>query len=358
MKYLDEFPIVTTKVPGVTETFDLSTPEGRKAYFAAKAGKEIAALKKYLETQTFVAYLLAKKSAGKGTYTKLMREIFGDVIAHISVGDVVRATHRIFEDESEHATRRELMAYLETHYRGYMPLAQAVDALLGRDTTSLLPTEFVLALVMREIDALPKKVLFIDGFPRELDQVSYALFFRNLVDYRNDPDLFISIDIPMAVIDERMKYRVVCPVCQTPRSLKLLTTKQVEYDEATNQYYLLCDEHHVRMVAKEGDTAGIAPIRARLEKDQELIDKMFSLHGVPRILVRNAIPKDGVLDHVDPYELTPEYVYERDASGKVVTKELPWTVTDDEGVEVHSLLAPAAVISLLRQLVVALKLPL
>lgn len=356
MKYLTEFPITSTKVPSVTASFDLSTPEGRAAYFAAKAGTEISKLKRFFETGTFVAYLLAKKSAGKGTYTKLMREIFGDVIAHISVGDVVRATHRTFEDESEHATRADILRYLETHYRGYLPLSQAVDALLGRDTTTLLPTEFVLALVMREIDALPKRVLFIDGFPRELDQVSYALFFKNLVDYRGDPDLFISIDIPMAVIDERMKYRVVCPVCQTPRNLKLLTTREVEYDQKTHAFHLLCDEHHVRMVGKEGDAAGIAPIRARLDKDQELIDKMFSLHGVPRILVRNAIPADKVLEYADPYELTPEYAYEVDASGKVTTKESPWTVKDDEGVEVHSLLAPAAVVSLLRQLVTVLKL--
>jgi adenylate kinase family enzyme len=249
------------------------------------------------------------------------------------------------------------MAYLEKHYRGYIPLSQALDALLGRDTTTLLPTEFILALVMREIDALPKGALFIDGFPRELDQVSYALFFRNLVDYRNDPDIFISIDIPMSVIDERMKYRVVCPVCQTPRNLKLLSTRQVDYDEATNQFYLLCDDHGVRMVPKEGDAAGVAPIRARLEKDQELIDKMFSLHGVPRILVRNAIPADKALEYADRYELTPEYTYTWDpAQGKVITKESPWTVLDDEGVEVHSLLAPAAVVSLLRQLVSILKL--
>lgn len=356
MKYLDEFPIVSTKVPGVTETFDLSTPEGRAAYFTAKVGTEIAALKKYFEQNTFVAYLLAKKSAGKGTYTKLMREIFGDVIAHVSVGDVVRATHRVFEDESEHATRASIMEYLENHYRGYLPLPDAVNALLGRDTKTLLPTEFILALVMREVDALPKKALFMDGFPREIDQVSYALFFRNLVNYRNDPDFFIAIDIPMSVIDERMKYRVVCPICQTPRSTKLLTTREVGYDEATKEFFLLCDEHHVRMVAKEGDAAGVAPIKARLEKDQELIDKMLSLHGIPRILIHNAIPADHALEYVESYELTPEYTYEWDAAAKkVVTKETPWTVLDDEGVRVYSLLAPAAVVSLIRQLAAVLK---
>ncbi|OGG44753.1 hypothetical protein A2673_01830 [Candidatus Kaiserbacteria bacterium RIFCSPHIGHO2_01_FULL_50_13] len=357
MKYEKEFPLFKTKVSGVTPKFDLSTPEGRAGYFEAKAGEDIRKLKEYLKSHTFVAYLLAKKSAGKGTYTKLMREIFGDVIAHVSVGDVVRATHRVMEDESEHATRSEIMEYLEKHYRGYMSLDDAVKALLGRDTKSLLPSEFILALVKREIDALPRGALFIDGFPRELDQVSYAFFFRDLVNYRNDPDIFIAIDIPMSVIDERMKYRVVCPTCQTPRNVKLLATKNVEHDQSSGEFYLLCDEHGERMVAKEGDTAGIEPIRARLEKDGQLIDKMFSLHGVPKILLRNAVPADTALQYVDDYELTPEYSYKWDEkSQKVTTKESPWTIKDDEGVEVYSLLAPAVVVVLIKQLVSVLKL--
>jgi len=357
MKYENEFPVFRTKIPGLTKKFDLSTPEGRAEYFGAKAGEEIRKIKEYFKNNTFIAYLLAKKSAGKGTYTKLMREIFGDMIAHISVGDVVRATHRVFEDESEHATRAEIVDYLRKHYRGYMSLDDVIQALIGRDTKTLLPTEFILTLVKREIDALPRSALFIDGFPREFDQVSYAFLFKDLVNYRNDPDFFIAIDIPMSVIDERMKYRVVCPVCQTPRNIKLLTTRDVGYDKGTREFYLLCDEHAERMIVKEGDAAGIEPIRARLEKDGELIDKLFTLHGIPRILIRNAVPAKTALEYVDEYELTPEYHYEWDEkTQKVITKETPWTVKDDEGVEVHSLLAPAAVVTLIKQLAFALKL--
>jgi len=41
---------------------------------------------------------------------------------------------------------------------------------------TLLPTELILALVKREIAKRPRKTLFIDGFPRDMDQVSYSLF--------------------------------------------------------------------------------------------------------------------------------------------------------------------------------------
>ncbi len=229
-----------------------------------------------------------------------------------------------------------------------------MDALLGRDTKTLLPTEFTLALVKREINKMGKKALFIDGFPRDLDQVSYSLFFRDLIDYRSDPDAFVLINVPNSVIDERIKYRVVCPKCQTPRNLKLLATKQVEYDENEKKFHLLCDNpkcEKVRMVSKEGDELGIAPIKARLAKDGELIQKAFSLHGIPKILLRNSVPADLANEYVDNYELTPEYSYEYDSeSGKVKTIEKPWTILDDEGISSYSLMPAAVVVSMIKQM--------
>ena len=354
MKYEKEFPLFKTKVDGVTEKFDLSTPEGRASYFSAKVGPEIEKLKAFFKDKTFIAYLVAKKSAGKGTYTKLMNEIFGDSIGHISAGDVIRASHKTLEENGP--DKEALLSYLKERYRGYISLDDAISALLARTQDKLLPTEFILTLVEREIDSLPRKTLFIDGLPRDLDQVSYALFFRNLIDYRKDPDIFIAIDIPEVVIDERMKHRVVCPICQTPRNTKLLATRDVEYDEKTDTFYLLCDEHGERMVSKEGDDAGIESIRERLDRDQSLIDKLFSIHGVPRILLRNAVPVDRAEEYVDDYELTPMFSYEVGSDGKVITKEEPWTVEDDEGVKVYSLMAPAVVIALIKNLVRELKL--
>ena len=60
-----EFPIIGTKVPGLKQKFDLSSPNGRKKYFQAKVGDEIKAIKKFLNKNTFIAYWLGKKQAGK-----------------------------------------------------------------------------------------------------------------------------------------------------------------------------------------------------------------------------------------------------------------------------------------------------
>ncbi|HOX10611.1 MAG TPA: nucleoside monophosphate kinase [Candidatus Moranbacteria bacterium] len=355
MKYEKEFPLFKIKVEGVTKKFNLSDVADRKEYFESKVGEEIKKLKEYFnENKTFIVYLLGKKNAGKGTYTKLMMEIFGkEKIAHISVGDVVRDVHTAMEDENE---KKALLEYLKNNYRGYISPEDGINALLSRDQKTLLPNEFIMALVKREIDKTGKKSLFLDGFPRNLDQVSYSLFFKELIDYRQDPDIFAAIDIPEAVIDERMKYRVVCPICHTPRNLKLLATQKVGYDEEKKEFYLMCDNaecNGAKMGGKEGDNMGIESIRDRLEMDGQLIDKVFSgLHGVSKIFLRNAVPVDQAKELVDDYEITPAYSYELDEANKTIkTIESPFVVKDDEGAEVYSLLAPPVVVSLIKGLV-------
>jgi adenylate kinase family enzyme len=350
-----EFPIIGTKVKGLTSKFDLNNPAERKKYFEAKVGTEIALIKKYLENNSFVAYLLGKKNSGKGTYTVLFSEIFGsDKVAHVSVGDIVRETSKNWDKFVKSEDYKELKKL----YRGYISFDDAVNALLGRSQSTLLPTEFILALLKLHISKLDKKAVFIDGLPRDMDQVSYSLYFRDLINFRDDPDMFILIDIPENVIDERLKYRRVCPLCSNSRNLKLLPSSKIEYDAAKKEIYFMCDNPEckgARMVPKEGDDLGIEPIRARLTKDEEILQKAFSLHGIPKILLRNHVPVAETNKYFDNYEITPEYVLKYNGK-KVEVTEKPWSVKDDNGVESNSLLAATVVISLLKQMVEVLDL--
>lgn len=349
--YEKDFPLFKTKVESMTKKFNLSDPKERGEYFKSKAREEIGKLKDYFNKNTFIAYMLGKKNSGKGTYTKLMTEIFGnDKIDHISVGDVVRNVHAGMIDE---AKKKELTEYLQKNYRGYISIDEALGALLNRDTKTLLPTEFILALVKMEIASHPKKSLFIDGFPREMDQISYSLYFRDLINFREDQDIFVAIDIPESVIDERMKYRVICPICHTPRNLKLFTTNRVGYDEEKKEFYLICDDPAcggARMVGKEGDNLGIETIRERLELDDKIIEKAFSLHGIPKILLRNSIPVSYAKEYVDDYEITPAYSYELNQDKTVKIVESPWIIKDDEETDSYSLLAPPVALALIKQL--------
>ncbi len=352
-----KFPVFNTKV-GKYRKFSLEDPKERSIYFQHKAGPEIKKIKNYLKKNTFVAFLLGKKNSGKGTYSKLFMEAVGkDNVAHISIGDIVRSVHADLKDNKK---KKVLINFLKTRYRGFITIEKAIDVILGRDTSTLLPTEIILALVEREIDKLNRKAIFIDGFPRNLDQVSYSLYFRALMGYRDDPDFFVFISVPESVIDERIKNRVICPKCQTPRSLKLLRTKEIGYDEKAREFYLKCDNPNcdgVRMVPKEGDELGIEPIRERIEIDNKIAATLLDLQGVPKVYLRNSIPVSAAKKAVDDYELTPAYRYDRDSkNGDIKVIEEPWVIKDDEGNPAHSLLPAAVTVSLIKQIAGVLKL--
>lgn len=350
MKGID-FPIYKTKMKNDRE-FDLSDPKERQKYFEFKSGDDIKSIKDFLKNNTFVVYLLGKKSAGKGTYSKMVADAIGkDKVEHFSVGDMIRGVDEELKDDKQ---RKKLIKFLEENYRGWISLDEIVARLEGRSTESLLPTPLILTLIKREIQKRGRKVLFIDGFPRNMDQISYSLFFRDLIGYRDDVDIFALIDVPETIINERIKYRRICPQCNTSRNIKLLPTSKVGYNKESDKFYLICDNpdcEEVEMVRKEGDEKGIEPIKDRLELDEKLIKQAFNLHGIPKVLIRNAIPVDKADKYVSDYEITPEYKYEWDEEkDEVKVKEVPWTIKDEEGVESYSLLAPPAVVSFIGQL--------
>ncbi len=344
-------PIFKTKIEEINRKFNLNDPNERREYFLAKAGPEIEKLKNYLKNNTFVGYLLGKKNSGKGTYSKLFMEAVGpEHISHISIGDIVRDVHRAYESGKG---REELTAFLEKSFRGFHGLDEIENIILGRGTTTLISSELIVALIKYELSKRQKRAIFIDGFPRALDQVTYSLFLKELIGYRDDPDFFVFIDVPEAVIDERMRTRVVCPKCNTPRSTRLAPTSEIDYDEAAKTAYLLCDNPECgkpRMVAKEGDELGIEKIRERLELDDKIFRQLLELKGVPQVLLRNSVPVDKAKEYVDDYEITPAYEYEYDAASKkvkIIGKQ--WVVKDDDGVESYSLLPSPVAVSLIKQ---------
>jgi adenylate kinase family enzyme len=347
-----EFPIFKTKIEGVNKKFDLTNPKDQKEYFELKVGKEIKKLREYLKNNTFVAYLLGKKNSGKGTYSKMFAEVVSpERVEHFSIGDMVRSTDRELANPEK---KKGLIMFLEKNYRGKLSLDEIIHDLENRDTKTLRPTELVLALVKREMGKREKKSLFIDGFPRDLDQINFSLFFRDLIGHREDPDLFILIDVPESVIDQRIRWRRVCPQCQLSRNLKLLPTPNVSYDKKKKEFYLLCENpkcEDIMLLQKEGDGMGIKAIKKRLELDGKLMEMAFSTHGIPKILLRNSVPVKMASDFVDDYEITPEYEFKFDEKNeKIERKEKPWVIPSDSGEPSYSLLPPPVVVSMIKQM--------
>ncbi len=282
--------------------------------------------------------------------------MFGEVVGqesvtHFSIGDMIREVDEELKDKKR---KKELSSFLEKNYRGFLSFKEIIFLLENRSTKALLPTELILTLVKREIQEKKKRTLFIDGFPRDMDQISYSLFFRDLIGYREDPDIFILIDTPKTVIEERIKWRRVCPLCQMSRNLKLFPTSKIGYEEEKKDFYLICDNsicQEQRMVSKEGDELGIEPIKERLEGDEKLVEQSFSLYGIPKVLLRNSVPVQEADGLVDDYEITPKYIYQWDEKEKIIKiKQEPWVVLDDKGIPSYSLLAPPVVVSMIKQI--------
>lgn len=347
-----EFPIIGTKIEGLAKQFDLADLDSRREYFEAKAGPEITKIKEYLKTGTFMAFLVGKKASGKGTRAGMFMEIFGrGKVDLLGVGDLVR---EIDFGWNEFVKTEEFEALRKT-YRGYTSFEDCLKWFGTRSTQGpLAPTEFILALLKVRLKKYAGKAVFIDGLPRDLDQVSYSLFFRDLANIREDPDMFMLIDTPLTVIDERIKYRVVCPKCKISRNTKLHVTRDVEYDQKNHKFLLHCDNpscERAVMVSKEGDDLGIEPIRSRLEKDEQVLRSLLGIHGVPKILLRTHVPKDEALKYFDSYEATPEYKLTFDKKlGQVKIEERPWIIEDDNGIQSYSMVAAVDVVLMIKQL--------
>lgn len=347
------FPLFKTKLDNEPKRFKLEDPVERQEYFSLKAKNAIEKIREYLDSgNTLLVFMLGKKNSGKGTYSKLCTEAIGkERIIHISVGDIVRELDDIVHDEVKNL---EISEVIKKNYRSSISLKDALDSLKNRSTKTLIPTELILELLRRKIEGVQNKLIFIDGFPRNLDQISYSLYFRQIMGFKDDKDIFVFIDLPETIIDARMKTRVICPICHVPRNPKLLKTKEIGYDQKTKEFYLMCDDplcHKARMVTKEGDEYGIEAIRERIELDDTIMRQLMDMDGVEKIYLRNAISVRDASEYVADYELTPAFSYEWNAEkGEVITKEDPWIVPDENGENSHSLLPAPIVVSFLHQL--------
>lgn len=348
-----KYTIDYSKFPAKKETkheYDLYSPEGRRLYFNAKAGEEIELIREYMKNSTFVAYMLAPKQAGKGTYTAMLKEVIGsEYMTNLSVGDVVRAAELEYNEKGKDS---ELYQYAQKNYRGFLSLDEAFDALTNRSVAKLIPDEFVMILIKHAMAGAEKKSIFLDGFPRTADQVAYSLLFRELINYRDDPDFFVLINVPMAIIDDRIKERLVCPKCNTSRNLRLNPTSKVNFDNKTGKYGLLCDNPECsgeQMVAKEGDDKGIMLIESRIKTDLDLMVMARKMYGISKIELYNSIEVDRTAEFYDDYEMTQENYYEG-ASDCIVKKTRPYQISEN-GMQMKSLTPAPVVLQFIHQLV-------
>jgi len=204
--------------------------------------------------------LLGAPGAGKGTQAVNLKEKYG--IPHISTGDIFRANIK-------NGT------VLGKKAKEYM------------DAGKLVPDELTVDLVM---DRLAKddcaKGYILDGFPRTIPQ---AEKLTEALEKKNESiDAAVNIDVPDAVIVNRMAGRRVCPVCGASFHIENLPPAKEG----------ICDKCGAELIQRADDAAETVMKRLTVyhEQTKPLIDYYQAFGKV--ITVDGTQPMETVLAEI------------------------------------------------------------
>ncbi len=172
--------------------------------------------------------LLGKQGAGKGTQAARLGEYYG--IAHLSTGEIFRA-----------------QASLGTAF--------GLEAKRYMDEGELVPDEIVVGVI--EEGLAPGGPLgdgfVLDGFPRTLHQAQEL----DRVIVSHTLDLAINLDVPRAIVLDRLAGRRVCESCQRVYHVKM--PPAVDWT---------CDTCGGRVVQRDDDTEEAIDRRLELYEEQ------------------------------------------------------------------------------------------
>lgn len=325
----------------------------KQDYFKRKLGVKLDQFVKQVDKGEFVLFFLAKKQAGKGTYSKLLLDISNNKIVHISVGDLVRDAEARANNPEK---RKELLEDLKTYYKGEDKIEDVADMFANQQKDpKLKSTEAIMALIEKAVKDNQGRPVIVDGFPRALDQVALSIKMREDFEKAGTPAAFVEIDCPDEVLAQRYIHRRSCPTCQTPRNIKLLLTEDVEYDKDNDEFHLICDNptckgKGIRMEQKQGDNLGPEAIRERQKDTVEIMDKVRDEAGDAHITVHNSVPIVEATEE-DMEDFTEEADLRWDPEKEQVVRIFkPMKVSDDKKREAYSRWPEAVVVEMVDKL--------
>jgi adenylate kinase len=180
--------------------------------------------------------LIGPPGAGKGTQAKRLRDNLG--LPSIASGDIFRDMQR--EDT---------------------PLAHEVRAYMDRG--EYVPDELTIEVVLKRLNQPDAREGFLlDGFPRTEPQAQ--ALDHALEEWGRAVDLALYITAPVALLEERLQGRIICPQCHTIYNLK---TNPPKHD-------MICDVcgHHLERRSDERVDVIPARLRVYMEQTKPVID--------------------------------------------------------------------------------------
>ena len=174
--------------------------------------------------------LMGPPGAGKGTQASRLTEAFE--MMHLSSGDILRA-----ERSSDSQLGRKLKSYM--------------------DAGELVPDEIVVAIMAEAISAQPVgKGLLLDGFPRTVPQAE--ALDEQLACLDRPLEAVLVIEVPDALLTERITGRRSCPNCGRVYHVKYLVPKRPGR----------CDACGAELVQRSDDTEAVVRERLAAYRDQ------------------------------------------------------------------------------------------
>jgi adenylate kinase len=176
--------------------------------------------------------VMGVQGCGKGTQAKSLKEAFD--LVHISVGDIFR-----------------------WHIQSHTKLAARIRRIV--DSGALVPDEVVDEVVKKRLDEHDWNFGFIlDGFPRNRTQAEFLLENYNI-------DAVILIEVPDAVVLERIMSRRLCPACNL--DYNLIHHRPAVADQ--------CDVCHGPLVTRADDNP--EAVRGRLKDYHDKTEPILEL---------------------------------------------------------------------------------
>lgn len=327
-----------------------------KEFFTRRIPREVKKFNELIEKKPIVLFMLAKKMAGKSTYAGHLSEVTDDKFIFIAVGDLMREAELIANTGLGRALLHD--TFRDSRF-AEEEIIRFIKSIKKLDQTILYPTPYIvrmLEILLAEIgEENPGKSIIIDGLPRNVEQLDAALDLAKRYKKEGREWFFVEIDCPNSVLEARIVGRRICPICHTSRNIKFLITPEIEYDEKTGEFYLICDNptcNRQKMIRKPGDELGIKPLAARQKEIEKTI--LAARKRVPEnryIIVHNAVPVDEA-EGYDPKDFTQEAELTWDEKNKRVRVDyVPWITKDDEGRDVYSRYSEPVAAELIKELV-------
>jgi len=326
-----------------------------KQFFIERIPKEVKKLTAFIKRKPIVIFMLGKKLSGKSTYAAHLSEATDGGFSFYSVGDMMRDIESVantkFGASLLYKSLRELNIN-KTKVDNFLEDVKRIDQ------KKLYPTDIVYYFLKLMLDTAiekdSRKSLIIDGFPRSIEQIEYALKLARFYQKAGMEWFFVEINCPNSVLEARISGRRFCPKCNSSKNIKLLLTKDVGYDESTKEFYLLCDTpscKRVRMIRKPGDELGIKVLEERNKETEAMIEECKKrISPLRYIIVYNSLPVEEASSYNEE-DFTKEAKLKWNAKDKKVEIEyIPWIVKDDNGKECYSRYSEPVAADLIKEL--------